>query len=83
MNCPRCGTAFSPPTTSHEPRLYCRHCGARLFAWLGDHFGVRDAVATPPARQTGNANMGVTLILIFVFVVIALYSCACLSAFLR
>ena len=30
MNCPRCGTAFPPPTTTHAPRLHCNQCGGHL-----------------------------------------------------
>jgi predicted nucleic acid-binding Zn-ribbon protein len=90
MNCHNCGTAFAPPTTRQEPRLHCKQCGTRLFAWLGDHFGTRDAVAQPPLRPRNSAprrstgsSSEATLILFGIFILLAFFSCACLSVLQR
>ena len=53
MRCPRCGTVYPSPTALREPRLRCHTCGARLFAWLGDPFGIFEAVATPDRKNHG------------------------------
>ena len=82
MICHRCGTEFPPPPTSHEPRLHCRNCGARLFAWLGDHFGTRDTVVALPARQE-RGGIDANALILLIIAVLVLTGCVCLSALIH
>jgi hypothetical protein len=75
MNCPQCGTAFPAPNAGQGTRLQCNTCGARLYAWLGDHFGTRD-VAAPAVRAGGGTNVGV--IVLVVLALFVLFTCFCL-----
>jgi hypothetical protein len=83
MQCPRCGTAYPHPTAPGEPRLRCHSCGARLFAWLGDHFGIHDATTATARRERRADGVEWWMVLLLVFVLIVVLSCICLSGSLR
>jgi hypothetical protein len=78
MRCPRCRTVYPPPTALREPRLRCHVCGARLFAWLGDPFGIYEADASPDRRRHGIEPLPILIAGGFLLVVL---SCLCLAAF--
>lgn len=79
MNCNGCGAVIRAPGPRREPQLQCSRCGARQFAWLGDHFGARETVAARP--RTGGTGVGMILLLVCAFVM--LFSCVCLAALIN
>ena len=67
MRCPNCGAEYPAPLPGVEPQLHCQRCNARLFAWLGDHFGQHnlDAAHDRPRGSPGLAWGSVAVLLVF------------------